>query len=60
MKAGEDVEVVFRAVDAIEVALAALQDTSDVPEEVLAPVTLNGRLTVLGGEDDVITNLRMR
>jgi hypothetical protein len=60
VEAGKDVEVVFPTVHSIQVALAVLQDTPDVPEEVFATVRPEGRLTVLGGEDEVITNLRVR
>jgi hypothetical protein len=60
MQAGEDVDMVLTAVDPVEVAFAVLQDTPDVPEEVLATVRPEDRLTVLRGKDDVITDLRMR
>jgi hypothetical protein len=60
MKAGEDVDVIFLAVNSIYVALAVLQNTPDVPEKVLATVLPEGGLTVFGGKDNVIINLRIR
>lgn len=48
VQAGENVHVVFRPADAIEVALVVLNDSPNVPEQVLAPIDPQRRLTILG------------
>jgi hypothetical protein len=59
VQAAKDVKVVFHTIDPVKVAVAVLDDAPDVAEKVFATVCPEGRLTVLGREDDVITNLRM-
>jgi hypothetical protein len=59
VEAAKDVKVVFHTIDTVEMAVAVLDDAPNIAQEVFATVHLEARLAVVGGEDDVITNLRM-
>ena len=59
MKAGENMQVVIHAVDAIKVTLAISDDPGDVAKEVFTAVLRKGRRSVLRGKNDVVADGRV-
>ena len=60
MNLGHDVNVIFHAADAVEVAVFVFQDAPGVAEQVVASVGEQHAFPVLRGEDDVEIDLGER
>ena len=54
VQASEDVKVILRAVGAVKMATAVLDDAPNVAEELFAAVAPKNRCAVFGGKDDVV------
>ncbi len=57
VEVGDDVEVVFNAVDAVQVAILVFQNAPDVFEQLRTALLLQRAFPALGAEDDLIKDL---
>ena len=57
MEAGQDMEMIFYTVDAIEMRLLVIDDTPYVFEHLLPPLFPQHGFAILGGENYVVINL---
>jgi hypothetical protein len=59
MEVRQDVNVVLDPSHAIQVALLVFQNPPQIPEDLFADTGRKHRCAILGGEDDVVVDLRI-
>ena len=59
MEVRQDMNVVLDPSHAIQVAVLAFQNPLQIPEDLLADTGRKHRRPILGGEDDVVVDLRI-